>query len=140
MQVRNPEYATRVREIFDAAAFINHLGVELLSVEPGIVRSVLPPRAEHLQQDRYVHAGVIATLADHTAGGCAATLIMADQSVLTSEYKIHLLRPARGRLECMATVLKPGRLFSIVEAEVFATEPERQLVAKLIATMAIVAK
>jgi uncharacterized protein (TIGR00369 family) len=136
VQVRNPEYTARVREIFDAAPFIRHLGIELVSIEPGVVCTAISPRAEHLQQDGYVHAGVVGTIADHTAGGAAATLLMADQGVLTSEFKIHLLRPARGRLDCTAKVLKSGRLFSVVEAEVFG---EGALVAKLIATMAIVA-
>ena len=121
--------------MFRIAPFIAHLGVEVIAVEPGVVRSALTPRAEHLQQDGYVHAGVIATLADHTAGGAAGTLIAPEQIVLTSEFKIHLLRPGRGRLECVATVLKPGRMFSIVEAEVRAADA---LVAKLIATMALV--
>ncbi len=136
MQVRNPEYAARVRSIFEAA-FIRHLGIEIVSIEPGSVSSSLAPRPEHLQQDGYVHAGVVATLADHTAGGAAATLMAAEQFVLTSEFKIHLLRPARGPLECTAKVLKAGRLFSIVEAEVFG---ENNLVAKLIATMAAVTR
>jgi len=135
VQIRNPEYAARVHQIFAAAAFIRHLGIELISIEPGVVRTALSPRAEHLQQDGYVHAGVVSTLADHTAGGAGASLIMADQGVLTSEFKIHFLRPARGRLECIATVLKPGRAFSVIEAEVIG---EGALVAKLITTMAIV--
>jgi uncharacterized protein (TIGR00369 family) len=135
MQVRNPDYANKVRDIFSKAAFISHLGVELVSIEPGVVRSALAPRPEHLQQDGYVHAGVVTTLADHTAGAAAGTLIEPRQIILTSELKIHLLRPAHGRLECIATVLKPGRMFSIVESEVRASGT---LVAKLIATMAVV--
>jgi uncharacterized protein (TIGR00369 family) len=137
MQVRNPDYEAFIRGMFSAASFIAHLGIEVIAIEPGVVRTALLPRAEHLQQDGYVHAGVIATLADHSAGAAAGTLIMPTQIILTSEFKIHLLRPARGRLECTATVLKPGRMFSIVEAEVHASGA---LVAKLIATMAVVDK
>jgi len=88
-----------------------------------------------MQQDGVVHAGVISTMADHTSGTAAGTLMEASQIVLTSEFKLHLLRPARGPLTCTATVLKPGRLFSIVEAEVLAADV---LVAKLIGTFAIV--
>ena len=109
--------------------------MELVRVEPGICESALTPRPEHLQQDGVVHAGVISTIADHTAGSAAGTLMDAHQIVLTSEFKLHLLRPARGRLSCVATVLKPGRMFSVVEADVRVADV---LVAKLIGTLAIV--
>jgi uncharacterized protein (TIGR00369 family) len=137
MQVRNPEFETLVRKIFNDAPFIAHLGMEIISIEAGVVRSALSPGPEHLQQDGYVHAGVVSTIADHTAGAAAGTLITPSQIILTSEFKIHFLRPSRGRLECSAKVLKPGRMFSVVEAEVFASG---QLAAKLIATMAVVEK
>ena len=134
--VRNPEFAARVRQIFDDAPFIQHLGVEVVAIAPGLVETALAPRAEHLQQDGVVHAGVVATLADHTAGAAAGTLMAASQIVLTSELGLHLLRPARGRLACRATVLKPGRTLTIVESEI--RDPDGVLVAKLIATLAIV--
>jgi len=134
-RVKNLAFADRVRQICDGAPFIVHLGMELLSIEPGVCESALTPRAEHLQQDGVVHAGVISTIADHTAGAAAGTLIEAAQIVLTSEFKLHLLRPARGRLTCRAAVLKPGRMFSIVESEVSAGGV---LVAKFIGTLAIV--
>ena len=67
----------------------------------------------------------------------AATLAPENHGVLTTEYSIHLLRPARGQeLRCVARVLRPGRTLSVVESEVFA---DGTLVAKLTATLAIVA-
>lgn len=101
----------------------------------GICESALTPRPEHLQQTGVVHAGVVSTLAAHTAGAAAATLMGAQHSVLTSELKMHLLRPARGPRSCTATVLEPGRMFSMLEAEVRAAD---LLVAKFIGTLAIV--
>jgi uncharacterized protein (TIGR00369 family) len=133
--VHNPAFVERVRQIWDEAPFIVHLGMALVRIEPGVCESTVTPRPEHLQQNGVVHAGVITTLADHTAGAAAATLMAAHQGVLTSELKIHLLRPGRGPLRCTATVLKPGRMFSIVEAEVRSGDV---LVAKLIGTLAIV--
>ncbi|MEO7733039.1 MAG: PaaI family thioesterase [Kofleriaceae bacterium] len=133
--VRNPAFVERVRQIWDEAPFIVHLGMQLSRIEPGLCESTLTPRPEHLQQSGVVHAGVLATLADHTAGSAAATLMPAQHSVLTSEFKIHLLRPARGPLRCLGTVLKPGRMFSIVEAEIRAADV---LVAKFVGTLAII--
>ena len=126
----------RVREIFLGAPYMASLGVVLLRVGPGLCETALVVRPDHLQQDGVVHAGVTAAMADHTAGGAAGTLAPADHRVLTSEYSIHLLRPAHGKeLRCIAKVLRPGRTLSIVESEVLA---DGVLVAKLTATLALV--
>jgi uncharacterized protein (TIGR00369 family) len=83
---------------------------------------------------------VIATLADHCAGAAASMGLGPGEYVVTAEFKINLLRGARGkRLHCRAEVLKPGRRLAVVESQVW-VEPdtgERELVAKLNATMAV---
>jgi len=86
-----------------------------------------------------VHAGVLATVADHTAGAAGSTLLAADEYVLTAEFKINLLRAARGeRLVCRAQVLKPGRILTVVESEVFSvTDEAPTLVAKASVTLAV---
>ncbi|MEZ4451311.1 MAG: PaaI family thioesterase [Nannocystaceae bacterium] len=132
----NPDYDARIRTIFADAAFIADLGVELAEFGPGWCETRLAIAPRHLQQDGVIHAGVQATMADHTAGAAAGTLMAADQIVLTVEFKIHLLRAARGdRLRCRAEVLRPGRTVTAVESSVFAGDT---LVAKLTATMALV--
>jgi uncharacterized protein (TIGR00369 family) len=139
--MRDPEFDqsavfTRIQEVFTSARYVAELGVTLARVGPGSCESTLVVRPELTQQHGFVHAGVTAAMADHTAGGAAATLAPEDHGVLTTEYSIHLLRPARGReLKCVARVLRPGRTLSVVESEVFA---DGTLVAKLTATMAIV--
>ena len=84
-----------------------------------------------------VHAGVQATLADHSAGAAAGTLMPADHVVLSVEFKIQLLRPAVGeRLLCRAHVIRPGRQIVATESNVFACRGEdEKLVSKLTATM-----
>ncbi len=115
---------------------MKHLGVSLLRCAPGRCESTLRVRPEHAQQDGYIHAGVMTAMADHTAGAAAATLIQADEGVLSVELKISLLRPGQGdALRCEALVIKPGRRLSFVESSVFA---QNKLVAKLSATMAVV--
>jgi uncharacterized protein (TIGR00369 family) len=91
----------------------------------------------HGQQDGFVHAGVLATLADHTAGYAAFTLIPEDQRILTIEFKINFLKPARGEeVRCRSRVLSAGRRVLVAESEVFAVDrgPEK-LVAKAIVTL-----
>jgi uncharacterized protein (TIGR00369 family) len=89
-----------------------------------------------------VHAGVIGAMADHTMGAAAQTFAAEGHWVLTAEYKVNLLRPGRGvKLECVGTVIKPGRQVSFTGAEVFAVDAQgrRTLVATASATMAVVA-
>lgn len=130
----------QLRQIFGSAPFIADLGIELQSADEGACVTSLDLQPRHLQQDGFVHAGVQATMADHTAGGAAATLVQPGQIVLTAEFKINLLRPAKGeQLLCQAKVLKPGRLLSVVESEVYCLNAGQQtLVSKLVATIAVV--
>ncbi len=130
-----------VKRIFTSAPFIADLGLELSALDQGKCTTTLPLQQRHLQQDGYVHAGVHAAMADHTAGGAAATLLPKGRIVLTIEFKINLLRAAKGeRLICHAKVLKPGSRFSVVESEVFCEQAGKEhLVSKATATMAIVA-
>ena len=135
-----PAVWDEIQRIFSAARFISELGVALQSVGDGECVTTLDLTDRHLQQDGFVHAGVHATIADHTAGVAAATMLRENRMVLSVEFKINLLRPARGEsLVCRATVLKPGCKFSVVESEVFCVAGgEETLVSKMTATMAYV--
>lgn len=126
--------------IFKAAPFVASLGLHLVSVDPGVCETELIVKPRHLQQDGYVHAGVQATMADHTAGGAAATLIEPGHIVLTVEFKINLLRAATGeRLRCRSQVLKPGSRLIVAESEVFCeNEVQSKLVSKTTASIAVV--
>lgn len=136
----NSAASEELKRIFHQAPFIADLGIELDSLGEGECTTALLLQPRHLQQDGYVHAGVQATMADHTAGAAAATLLEAGQIVLTAEFKINLLRAARGdRLICRAKVLKPGRQLTVVESEIFCAEKETEkLVSKATVTIAIV--
>jgi uncharacterized protein (TIGR00369 family) len=129
-----------IEQVFRDAPFVAHLGLELEALGPGWCEARLDVQPWHLQQTGVVHAGVVATLADHCAGAAASTQLAPGEFVVTAEYKINLLRGARGeRLHCRAEVLKPGQTLAVVEAQVFAERAgQRELVAKLNATMAII--
>jgi len=134
------DFPEQVRAIFDRAPFIGDLGVQLSDLGPGWCESILAVAPKHLQQDGYIHAGVQATVADHTAGGAAGTLARPDDLVLSVEFKINLLRPALGdRLRCRATVLRQGKTITVAESEVFARKDgEEKLVSKATVTLALV--
>ncbi len=129
-----------LERIFDAAPFVANLGIRLASLGSGTCETELDVEPRHLQQDGLVHAGVQATMADHTAGGAAATIIEPDHIVLTVEFKINLLRVAKGeRLTCRSKVLKPGSRLIIVESEVFCENDGISILAsKTTASMAVV--
>ena len=132
----------KAKALFERAKFIGDLGIEWVSEGPGVCESVLMIEPRHAQQNGYVHAGVISTMADHTAGSAAETLAPEGKTVLTAEFKINFLRAAQGeRLECRAAVLKPGRMLIIVESEVYAVaSQQRLLVAKGMFTVAVIDK
>jgi uncharacterized protein (TIGR00369 family) len=129
-----------LREFFALSPFMRELGVEVLDVSAGRIRTALVPGKRHQQHTGYVHAGVMASLADHSMGSAAQTLAPQAHWALTAELKTSQLRPGRGeRLVCDAWVLKPGRTLSFTEAEVWAEQgSERVLVMKASGTMALV--
>ena len=133
----DPGFAARVRDSFARQSVMTLIGAELTRVEPGLVEIELPFRADLCQQHGYFHAGMTSTIADSAGGYAAFTLFPADASVLTTEYKINLLAPAAGeRLRAVGRVVKPGRMLTICEVEVFARmDGAEKLCAKLLQTL-----
>ena len=130
---------SRVRGIFDNASFVRHLGMELTLVEDGACETALVPAEQHMQQHGFVHAGVLATLADHTSGCAARSAVGLNEDVLTIEFKMNYLRPATAeRLRCRAVVLRGGKNIVVTEAEVFAIKGgQEKLVCKGTFTLAV---
>lgn len=120
--------------------FTEYCGLEPVSLKPGRFVTRVTIRDCHLQQDGFVHAGLIATMADHTAGYASYSLVPPDRRILTVEYKINFLVPASGdHLECRSRVIKPGTTLLVTESDVYAVRgDEEALVAKAMLTMAAV--
>ncbi|MCE9597687.1 MAG: PaaI family thioesterase [Spirochaetia bacterium] len=140
LKPKNPEFLKRVHEIFDRAPFIRDIGLKLESAEIGRAVTSLEIKEKHMQQNNFVHAGVLSTMADHTAGCAGGSLIAPDEVVLSVEYKINLLRPAIGEsLRCEAQVLRNGKTLIIVDSFVYATQKGREkLTARATVTLAVV--
>ena len=129
----NPDYARRVRDSFARQAAMRLIGAVIIEVEPGHVTIELPVRDDLTQQHKFVHGGIVGMIADSAGGYAAFTLMPADASVLTVEYKINMLAPATGkRLVARGSVLKPGRTLSVVRADVYGLGGAQD---KLVATM-----
>jgi len=134
----NPSFEQEVRASFSRQEAMRLIGAELTVVEPGVAEITLPYRGDLTQQHGYMHAGIVTTIADTASGYAAYTLMPANSQVLSVEFKMNLLRPAKGdRFLARAEVLKAGRTLTVVQANVFAQsegEP-KSLIATMLATM-----
>ncbi len=139
MEVRHPNFAQRVQESFALQGAMHTLGATLESIEPGRVVIAMAHRPELTQQHGFIHAGMVATGLDSACGFAAFTLMPEDAGVLTIEFKINLLAPARGPLlRFDGAVTKGGRTISVVEGKAYQFEPgasEHKLVATMTATV-----
>ena len=133
----DPDYEARVRASFARQGFMSTLGAEISHLMPGEMDISLRQRVELTQQHGYFHAGVTATIADSAAGYAALSLYPKGTGVLTTEFKINLLRPAEGeRLIARGRVLKPGRTLTICRSDVYGQRDGREThVATLLLSM-----
>ncbi len=129
---RDPDFDARVRRSFARQGAMAFLGIQIGALSPGHCELRLPFRPEITQQHGYFHGGMVGMLAD-TAGGYAAyTLMAAEASILTAEYKINLLAPAEGELLiAQGRVVKPGRTLSVSAAEVYVEKGGRRTLCAL---------
>ena len=106
--------------------FPAYCGFTVDHISAGRFETALTVRSEHLQQDGFIHAGVIATMADHTAGYAAYTLIPETGRILSIEFKINFFKPAVGsRLVCRSKVVSPGNTILVAESNLY-TRPETE--------------
>lgn len=90
-------------------------------VRPGYCEIHLPYKEELSQQHGYFHAGAIGSIGDNASGYAAYTLMPADATVLTVEYKLNLLTPGSGELLiARGQVIKPGRTLTVCRSDIFA--------------------
>jgi uncharacterized protein (TIGR00369 family) len=135
----DPDYERRCRDSFERQPAMAALGIGIVEVDPGRVALAMAHRADLTQQHGFLHAGIVSTGLDSACGYAAFTLMPADAGVLTIEFKVNLLAPARGpELSFEATVTKAGCTISVVDARAVQLDPasaERKLVATMTATI-----
>jgi uncharacterized protein (TIGR00369 family) len=115
-----PEIERRVRESFARQGFMKKLGVSMDLVGRGVCELSTRHDETLTQQNGFFHAGVMAAIADSAAGYAALSMMPDNAAVLTTEFKLNLLTPAKGpRLLARGKVIKPGRTLFVVEANVY---------------------
>jgi uncharacterized protein (TIGR00369 family) len=128
--------ADRIRGSFEQQALMRTLGAEVLEVSSGRVVIGMPFNDAHTQQDGFLHAGAIASIADSACGYAAMTLTPADARVLSIEVKMNLLSPAVGeRFTAEGRVVRSGKTISVCTAEVRAFESDNESEGKPVALM-----
>lgn len=130
---KNPDYRAVATATFERQQAMRTLGISIARIEPGEVELAMAYSPELVQQNGFVHAGVITAGLDTACGIAAFTLMPPGADILTVEFKTNLLAPAMGeRFVFRSTVIKPGRTLTVCEGRAYA---EREHAEHLIATM-----
>jgi uncharacterized protein (TIGR00369 family) len=116
---KNADFERIVRASFECQGVMRAIGAELVSVQPGVCSIRLPFSDRVSQQHGFFHGGLVATIADSAGGYAAMTLCPAGTEVLTVEYKVNFLAPAKGSvILAIGRVVKPGRTLIITRIDV----------------------
>jgi uncharacterized protein (TIGR00369 family) len=102
--------------VLEAQPFSVFLGAIVTQFGHGISSIEVPLRQELLQQNGFMHGGVIAYALDNAVTFAAATVL--GPTVLTSGIAVTYLRPARTSIEATATVVGSTRKQAVVRCEV----------------------
>ena len=138
---RDPDFETRVRDSFSRQAAMHTLGAVLGRVAPGEVEIEMPYRADLAQQHGYMHGGIITAILDSACGYAALSLSATDTAVLTVEYKVNFIAPAKGeRFVARGEVLRPGATVTVCKGDVVAIQDgEEKLVTTMLTTLMFLA-
>lgn len=122
-----PHFAERVRASFERQTAMHLIQATLPVVEQGRTEIHLPHWQGVEQQHGFVHGGVVGMIADSAAGYAAMTVVPADASVLTVEFKMNLMAPADGeKLIARGEVVRSGRTLIVTQAQVFAVKAGKE--------------
>ena len=84
--VHDPRYEEKVRESFARQHLMTTLGAQIVRVAPGEVDVEFAHDGRLVQQNGFVHAGAIASIADSANGYAALTLAPTGTDVLAVEF------------------------------------------------------
>lgn len=115
----NPEFEAVVRASFARQGLMTTIGAELALVAPGrvIIRCAFSDRIS--QQHGFFHGAVIGAIADCAGGYAALSLMPKESEVVTVEYKINFLTPAKGDwIEARGEVSKAGKSLFVTRIDV----------------------
>ncbi|MDX1628926.1 MAG: PaaI family thioesterase [Fulvivirga sp.] len=137
MKMTATDFKARITKFLERQHFMKHINFSLDVIEKGRTEGWLDIAEIHKQQKGLVHGGVIATLADITAGFAAYTMVPEDHHVVTGEIKVSYFKPGMGeKLHAIGYVVKTGKKINFCEAEVWSVaDDKKMLIAKASTSM-----
>ena len=126
-----------VRESFSRQGFMKTLGAEISVLDHGQVEVRVGYRPTLTQQNGFIHAGVLTSILDSACGYAAMSVGPEKHDVLSVEFKVNLLVPAKGeRFVARAAVKRAGKNLTVCTADAFAIQNgQEKVVATMLATM-----
>ncbi|MCB0510658.1 MAG: PaaI family thioesterase [Bacteroidetes bacterium] len=125
----------KIKQSFDKQGLMTSLDAKLLLVEKGLVKISCQYKPGLSQQHGFFHAGVATSIADSACGYAALTMQNEDADVLTIEFKVNFLKPAKTQqLIAIGKVIQAGKTLTVCDGLVY-DESETKLIAKMTATI-----
>ena len=120
---QDPDFEQRVRESFAEQRLMQLIGARIVKLAPGECEIEIPTRPDLTQQDGFMHAGIVTTILDSSCGYAAYSLMPSGSRVLSVEFKVNLLAPAKGEMiHATARVKRSGRTLTVCTADAFADD------------------
>ena len=141
LEARNPKFREYTRLMIAKNKFINAIGLEFTTIEPGYLEGQIVFKEMLEQQNGWLHGGVSSAILDVVQGFASYTMVEEGQQIFTVEAKISYYNPGMAaKFFARGGVVKPGKRFHFCEAEVYylTEEGTEVIVAKGSATMAVV--
>ena len=114
----NPQFEKLVRDSFAAQQLMTTIGARLTRVAAGEIEIRLAYRPDLTQQHGFLHAGAVTSALDSACGYAALSLMPEGVGVLSVEFKVNLLAPARGdELIARGRVIRSGRTITVCQAD-----------------------
>jgi uncharacterized protein (TIGR00369 family) len=126
-------YKEKIIKSFNRQGMMKTIHASILAIRPGEIELEFPYQSNLTQQHGFIHAGIVSTVLDTACGYAAFSLMPDNAAVLTIEFKVNLLSPAKGeRFRAVGRVKKPSNTITVTEGELFSQVAGGQ---KLVATM-----
>lgn len=134
---KDENYRSKVEKSFNRQEVMRTINASISKIEPGKVEIDLKYSTGITQQHGFVHAGIVSTVIDSACGYAALSLMPESAGVLTIEFKVNLLAPAKGELfKAIGVVRKPGNTIIVTEGKLIAYDGDKdKVVATMVGTM-----
>ncbi len=124
----NPDFKKDIEEKLTRQFFMQLMDFQLDEIELGYVKGSLTIEEKHMQQNYFVHGGVMATASDIVMGFAAYSLMPKHVGVVTTDLSMSFLNPGVGdTLIAEGKVTKIGGQLVFCEANIYVKKGNDQV-------------